>query len=334
MESTSQDFLSKDSLKILGFTEILDTAEANSDICTDLFPDHKTIVKPSDVKDRMKEVNANLKSHFGIINDTFVILDKLIADLNALFNDFAEGNENIKARVLFYQVFFQDIEKNKDPCLVALANVQRGLLCYAASGKASEHISVKDDDLVINVLKSSTNDLDSCTRIFTGLCEVNGGTAIFDLGSDSQDTTVVTTNKEALRRCDIYRKRSNCDIEQVANCEDASAAIAQAFTVLDDYSFYPNEENLKEISDNLNSQIDLLRVFLATGGKLDEMSTRKQPSGLSAQSGNAEIEVLVGDESDGGANLQEHGHKSGVDFKNSVITSIVSIALIALGLFR
>ena len=333
--------LKDETLNALGFEKLLSKPEKDSDVCTDLHSKYGACVDQDEIKEVMEEENKLLKESYGIGNDATNLLGDTIKEMQELFATHPEGNDEIKARIIFLNIYFNDIKKNLTPCLEALANLQRGFICYATSAKASENTIDTDETLTVKVLRSSINNLDSCTRIFTGLCAVSDGPGLFRISIDGKspegESDFTTKNGVLLERCRKYTDISGCDFNQIANCKNAEEGIAEAFFTYGDYDVYPTEEDVETFRTELNAQLAEMKFFLEKGGKVEDLTKlfdnedTQIASGL--KSGGA-VELEVMEEGEGGANLQEHGHKSSVEFENiQIFKTFLYLSLIWLSLF-
>lgn len=308
--------LAKDTLTKL-FPSALDSPATSTEACTGLFDKGDgACVLAKDVKISIEETNAALAKAYSSIED----LPKYYDDIKKLFLDLSgnsitkEQSDQIEAGFNFLT---EQIKSNEKPCLEALANMQQGFLCYAASAQASEKSIDTDDLLTVKTLPASLTSLDTCYWIFASFCALSTSdnpTAAFNPNGKP-------INAELDRRCAAFKADPLCNSDNMDKCPSIGGAVGKYFFEVKDINYFPTKTQIQEARDALEDLKKLIEAF-AGAGRDDVQNLADRLSGLSSK-GTTSLESDAN-----GADLKIYGDNSGVEFKHSLISSVIAIAMV------
>ena len=307
--------LAKDTLTKL-FPSALDAPATNTEACTGLFDKGDgACVAGKDVKTSIEETNSALAKAYSSIED----LPSYYEEIKKFFVDIA-GDSITKEQTDLITAGFDFLDKqikdNEKPCLDALANIQQGFLCYAASAQASEKSVDTDDLLTVKTLPASLTSLNSCYWIFVSFCMLSTP----DNPTVAFNPNPKPVNAELDRRCAALKADPLCNSDSVDKCPNVGGAVGKYFFEVKDINYFPTKEQIQEAKDALEDIKKLVEAF-AGANREAVQGLADRLSGLSAKGTTA----LESDEN--GVDLKTYGDNSKVEFKHSLISHIVAIGV-------
>lgn len=158
---THQDCLSQTALEGLGFTNPLaePIIETDAAVCGPLFAEVGRCVDLDELKALLEEKSASTASKMDFKDSLLEIYDTV--DTSSLTDEEKAAIESSKTT----------FDNNYGPCQKALGTINMGVLCYLASGAASEKSSISGTEITVEVDSTEISDnANICVDVMKGMC--------------------------------------------------------------------------------------------------------------------------------------------------------------------